>query len=145
MKSFEELFNEASIVADNRSKFLNALIDKTKSELLPRFCEICDNLDIKTVYFRTEKKVFANSEKRSDECGEYYVLALHINDGTITDAEFNYIGNKYRVPEYWKGTKIEEAKLLRTGIIEFVTILKDKLERQIESNTAEAENALLLL
>lgn len=145
MKSFEELFNEASIVADNRSKFLNALIDKTKSELLPRFTEICDNLDIKTVYFRTKKKVFADSEKRSDECGEFYVLALHINTGTITDAEFDYIGNKYRAPEYWKGTKIEEAKLLRTGIIEFVTILKDKLERQIESNTAEAENALSLL
>lgn len=145
MKSFEELFNEASIVADKRSKFLNALIDKTKSELLPRFTEICDNLDIKTVYFKTEKKVFADSEKRRDECGEFYVLALHINDGTITDAEYNYIGNMYRVPEYWKGTKIEEAKLLRTGIIEFVTMLKDKLERQIESNTAEADKALSLL
>lgn len=145
MKSFEELFNEAYSVADRRSKYLNALIDKTKTELLPRFTEICDNLDIKTVYFRTEKKVFADSEKRSDECGEFYVLALHINTGTITDAEFDYIGNKYRVPECWKGTKIEEAKLLRTGIIEFVTILKDKLERQIESNTAEADNALSLL
>lgn len=145
MKSFEELFNEASIVADKRSKYLNALIDKTKSELLPRFCDVCASFDLKTVYFRTEKKVFADSEKRRDECGEFYVLALHINDGTITDAEFNYIGNMYRVPEYWKGAKIKDANLLRTGIIEFVTILKDKLERQIESNTAEADNALSLL
>lgn len=145
MKTFDELFQEATLVADRRSKILNELIERVKTEILPRFCDVSAIFDLKTVYFKTSNKVLSDSDKQIGEYEFFYCLAIHVNDYCITDAIYDMLEQKYSIPDHWGKTNMADAKLMRTGILEFTKALNARLEMYIEKYSKEAEKGTALL
>lgn len=135
MNNFEGLFKEAAITADKRKKVFNQLIEKTKNEILPKFCEACFNLDIKTVYFKTDNKPTKNldQEPHDIDWGEVvYALAIDVENKTMVDATYNPHSGNIWVPDHWVSKDIKDVEFTRTGIIEFVTDLNSRLNSYIK-------------
>lgn len=151
MKAFDELFHEAALVADKRSKVLNVLVEKTKEDILPKFCEACAGFGLSKVYIRTDSKVYSDSDKQSDERCYFYGLCINVEDQEISDALYNpysdygYGEPAWSVPEHWKGEPISEAKLFKIGIVEFVQVLNSRLEKYIKTYSEKNEQAEKLL
>lgn len=89
MKAFEELFQEAALVADRRTKVLNELVEKTKEDILPKFCKACAGFGLSKVYIRTDSKVYSDSDKQSDERNYFYGICINVEDQEISDALYN--------------------------------------------------------
>ena len=151
MKAFEELFQEAALVADKRSKVLNELVVKTKEDILPKFCDACAGFGLSKIYIRTDSKVYSDSDKQSDERDYFYGLCINVEDREISDAlynphsEYGYGEPAWRIPDHWNGEPISEAKLLKAGIVEFVKTLNARLEKYIKTYTDKNEQAERLL
>lgn len=147
MKTFEELLQEAALVADHRTKVLNELVAKTKEDILPKFCEVCAGFGLSKVYIRTDNKVYSDSEKQSDERDYFYGVCINVEDQEISDAKYNPYseGHGWSVPDHWNGEPISEAKLYKIGIVEFVKILNARLEKYIKTYTEKNEQAEKLL
>ncbi len=140
MKTFDELFNEAATVADRRKVVFNQLIEKTVSEILPKFCETCVKFDLKTVYVKTNRKAVSISEVQVAEYEQtFYAIAIDLATKEIANAEW-----KWRSEEYEKtgsNFTFDEVTFTRTGIVEFVKTLNSRLESYVKRFTIENEVA----
>lgn len=149
MKNFNELFEEAVNVSDKRKVIFNQLIKKTIEEILPRFCVACESFDINRVYFSLDTKPNEFCDKQQFQCGEYtYVIAIDVKNQLFCDAEVTpEAGWKYSVPESWNWYAFnnDEYHFTRTGIVEFVKSLNNRLENYIKKYEEKNEFANNLL
>jgi hypothetical protein len=143
MENFNELFEQAALVADHRTKVFNQLIEKTVNEILPKFCEACANLDINTVFLKTSSNPFEVAKQHDEDGNIFYAVGINVNDKTYCCADYDLYIGKYK--DSGTDYKIEDASLKRTGIVELVNVLNsrlsDYLKKYAEKNK-EAENLL---
>lgn len=129
MKTFDELIQEAGNISDHRNKIFNELIEKTKNVYLPKFIDVCQSYDISMVYFKTNNKIIDYQDAKYDDYGfkEYY-LAIDVSFNRVNDAEYDYVRESYFVPENYPNKMINDVVWLKTGIVEFVKYLQNRLE-----------------
>jgi hypothetical protein len=144
MENFNELFEQAAIVADRRNQIFNRLIEKTINDLLPAFCESCEKFDIKKVYFKTDNKVNTYCDKQYNQFDSFYVLCINVVNKSFCDAKYDELNNKYS--DYnCKCLPFDSEKWLKTGIVEFVKYLNNRLAdyiKKYEAKNIEAETLL---
>ncbi len=150
MENFNELFASAKEIADRRNKVFNELIEKTKAEILPEFCESCAALGIKILYFEFWNAPILKyhdvsfTDELNDKC---YGLAIDVENKKIAesnvDMEMHASGEKYR-HSYYEATEsdLNEAELTKVGIVSFIKELNGRinvLNQQYAKKVAEAE------
>jgi hypothetical protein len=127
MKNFNELFETAKTVADRRKKVFKQLIEKTKNEILPKFCETCEEFDIKTVFGITQNRLF---DEQSGQEFEYdwtgYPFAINVKEKTMSGCDYFAPSGDYNLTDY-EDLNISDVKFKRTAIMEFVTLLNSRL------------------
>ena len=141
MKNFNELFETAKNVSDRRKRVFNQLIEKTKNEILPKFCEACEGFDIKTVYGKTQNRLFDEQEDITIETDwVVFPFAVNVKEKTISGADYfapNGDYNNYNFTEI----NFSKLKLKRTGIIEFVNLLNSRLASYVDKYDAANDEA----
>jgi major membrane immunogen (membrane-anchored lipoprotein) len=146
MENFNELFEQANLVADHRTKVFNQLIEKTVNEILPKFCEACIKLDMSYVYMLTHSRIFAGNKKQFDEEGkEEFYLEIDLKECRISNANYNLFSGRFETDEQSTWIKFTDAEFKRTGILEFVKLLNSRLSDYIKKyseKNKEAENLL---
>jgi len=141
MKDFNELFETAQSVADRRKKVFNELIKKTSSEILPKFCEACRGFDLKEVYFKTNNQTIGGQELQKLDYGiEFYALAINVQEKTIEEVEIDY-PNGYKKFSNSDVMTFDEPNFKKTGIIEFVNLLNNRLADYIDKFDARNDVA----
>ena len=142
MKNFNELFENAAKVADKRNKVFNQLIDKTRNELLPKFCEVCSNLDMKYVFFSTFTQITEDQDEQYDYYEGYtkYYLAIDVVNMKIGDCKYDH-QTGYYIPDGWNLTKINDAIFTKKGIVELVRDLNNRLDNYIKKYNKLNEEA----
>ena len=142
MKDFNELFETAQSVADRRKKVFNELIKKTSSEILPKFCEACRGFDLKEVYFKTNTQTIGGQiEQEMEYDWSIFALSINVQDETIEDVEYFLPTGSYEKLNYSDVLTFSEANFKRTGIIEFVKLLNNRLADYIDKFDAKNDVA----
>ena len=147
MTNFDELFAQANEVGDKRRACFNRLIEKTVSEVLPRFCEVMEKFDIRQCYFKTNYRVNTYQEVQHDEDrDDFYCLCLNA-DKTFNDAKLNLYESRYYVLDNWKDQNFvnDQNHFTRSGIVELVKLLNSRLAdliKKYEAKVVEADNLL---
>ncbi len=146
MENFNELLEQAEQIADRRKAIFNQLISKVTAEILPKFCEIMENFEIKRCFFRSSNPINSCQEKQTDEDSEFYCLCLNQN-GTFNDAKYEFYEGKYFVPENWKDQNFvnDQNYFTRCGIVEFSKLLNSRLTDLIKKYDAKVKEAEKLL
>jgi len=147
MENFNELFEQAEQISDKRKAIFNKLIEKTVSEILPKFCEAMEGFDVSRCYFKTSNKVNNYQEKQTDESGDEFFVICVRSDKTFNDAQLNFYESRYFIPEDWKDQTFvnDTTGFKRSGIIEFVKLLNSRLadlNKKYASKNDEAESLL---
>ena len=146
MTNFNELFEQAQVLSDHRSRVFNELIEKVVNEILPKFCETIQKLDIDRVYFKTSAPVNTFQEIQHDEDSAFYCICINA-DKTFNDAKLNFYEGCYYIPEGWKDQIFvnDFNHFTRTGIVEFTKLLNSRLEDIIRKYTVKVNEANELL
>ena len=149
MNDFNELFKQAAKTADHREKIFNQLIEKTKNETLPKFCESCRGLGVKKIYLDTKNCILADnsSEAVYDEYHMQfrYYTCVNVKSNQIQDAKYSYDDKKYYVPSNWPMLDFKAVKFTRCGIVEFIKKLNQHLTELIEAYNKKNEIAETLI
>jgi hypothetical protein len=145
MENFNLLFESAAKVADRRNVVYNQLIEKTVSEILPKFCDACKSLDMKRVYLNLNTRPNLYCEKQFNEDGEmYYLICIDIENKTFTDVKIDIQRDEYYVPDaytwYEFNSQSNDAKWLKCGVVELVKTLNNRLAHYIK--TYEQKNSI---
>lgn len=140
MKNFNELFETASQVGDHRLKIFNQLIENTKTEILPRFCESMKKLGYTKFNFDTSEAILVGMEEKPDFKYENGFPFSVNSDFTISVNYYEYEGGGTVFKECYK-QDIDTAAFTKTGIINFRYRINKRLEKIISEREAENEEA----
>lgn len=149
MKTFDELFNEASIIGDRRTMIFNQLIEKTESEIIPAFAKMLQKYDISKAFFTIYEKPVNDFVPQKDEEGDDMWCFAVENDGAIWDCEKDIMTGRYSTyKEYClRGSdkNLPIAQFRRVTIVKIVKLLNNRAEelnKKYAQMVVEAEGLL---
>lgn len=144
MKTFDELFREATEISDKRHKIFNLLIEKTKAEIIPAFAKMMEGYDIEKSFFTTSVKPFNIDSFDKDENGfDVWAFAIDKN-AHVWECEKNWYTGTYTYTVN-EGMTLESVEFRRSGIVNFVKLLNNRIEelnKKYTKNINEAEELL---
>lgn len=151
MKTFDELFQEAAIISDKRKAVFNQLIERTEKELIPAFAKVLKDYDLNKAFFTMYICPISGMDAGHDEGGDD-IWAIGIeNDGRIWKCSKDPYCGKYACYEEMR-TRVDEsnmdipiAKFQRSGIVDLVKKINNRVEELNKKYTSKVEEAEALL
>lgn len=150
MKNFNKLFEEAAKVADHRTRVFNKLIEKTKTDILPKFCDACVGFNINRLYFKMwnspllRDHYLSFTDEEGDKC---FGISIDTVNKKIEDCSVKQFGgpngetHEFRPNDCYHVT-FDEAVFLKSGIVPFIKALNNRLENYVnkyDKKNKEAE------
>jgi len=134
-KTFEELLQEATQIADARKKIFYELKSEIEKRFLPALVTVINSYDLKYAVLDLDTKPIAGLDGYSDYNTESTKYALAVRkSGFISEADYEYSIGQWEVEEFqfeinqnWSGNSEGQWHLLNSGAIELAIAIRNKI------------------